>query len=383
MNISEKIKYVGVLDLITDLFDGQYLIPDGISYNSYVILDESCAVIDSVDARFSEEWLENVRQALAGRTPDYLVVQHMEPDHSGSIENFLNEYPTARLVASDKAFGMIKSFFGKDYRGVGIAVKDGDTLPLGTHTLRFIGAPMVHWPEVILSFEESEGVLFSADAFGRFGKPDAKAEWDTEARRYYIGIVGKYGVPVQTLLKKVAALDIKTIAPLHGPGLKEDLSRYISLYDTWSGYRPEREGAVIAYASIYGNTRAAAEELEGELKKRGVETVIYDLARCDKSKAIADAFRYDTLVLASATYNAGVFPPMREFISGLTERAYSSRRVALIENGSWAPSAAKVMRSMLEGQKDITFFDTSVKITSALSEESRASIIDLANEICK
>ena len=383
MNISEKIKYVGVLDLVTDLFEGQYLVPNGISYNSYVILDEKCAVIDSVDARFSGEWLKNVEEALAGRTPDYLVVQHMEPDHSGSIEDFLKVYPTARLVASDKAFGMIKSFFGKDCRGDGITVKDGDTLSLGTHTLKFIGAPMVHWPEVILSFEESEGVLFSADAFGRFGKPDEKAEWDDEARRYYIGIVGKYGVPVQTLLKKAAALDIKTIAPLHGPVLKENLGHYISLYNTWSGYRAESPGAVIAYASIYGNTRAAAEELERELKARGIETVIYDLSRCDKSKAIADAFRYDTLVLASATYNAGVFPPMREFLSGLTERGYSSRRVAIIENGSWAPAAAKVMRSMLECQKDITFFDTEVKITSALNDDSRASIINLANEIYK
>ena len=383
MDISANIKYVGVNDRVTDLFEGQYRVPNGISYNSYVIIDEKCAVIDSVDARFAKEWIENVKSILGARTPDYLVVQHMEPDHSGSIKEFLDTFGGAKIVSSDKAFGMMSSFFGCDFKTGGITVKEGDTLSLGTHTLSFIGAPMVHWPEVILSYEASERVLFSADGFGKFGTPDTDEPWEDEARRYYIGIVGKYGIPVQNLLKKASKLDINVIAPLHGPVLKENLAKYISLYDVWSSYRPEERGVVIAYASIYGNTRRAAELLKDTLLERGVKTEIYDLARCDMSEAIAAAFRYDTLVLASVTYNADVFPPMHAYMHGLVERGFSSRRVALMENGSWAPSAAKVMRTTLESCKNIEFTESCVKILSAVNDASIAEILALADEICK
>jgi len=383
MTISNDIKYIGVNDHAIDLFEGQYIVPNGMSYNSYVILDEKVAVMDTVDQNFTEEWLDNLRAALDGRKPDYLVVHHMEPDHSANIANFLAAYPGAVVVASARAFTMIKNFFGTDYADRRIVVNEGDTLPLGKHTLTFIAAPMIHWPEVIMTYDAAEKVLFSADAFGKFGALDVEEEWDCEARRYYIGIVGKYGAPVQTLLKKAANLDIQTICPLHGPVLTEDLGHYINLYDIWSSYRVESEGVVIAYTSIYGHTKAAVELLAKTLEEKGCpKVVVNDLARCDMAEAVEDAFRYGKLVLATTTYNGDIFPHMKEFIHHLTERGFCSRTVALMENGSWAPQAAKVMGKMLENSKSLTFTNTTVKLLSALSDDSRAQIAALAEELC-
>ena len=380
MNISENVVYIGVNDKKIDLFEGQYKVPNGISYNSYAIIDEKIAIMDSTDASFAEEWLENVKAALGERSPDFLIVQHMEPDHSANVFRFLKEYPCAKVVASSKAFAMMRGFFGTDFPDRQIVVKDGDTLSLGGTTLTFITAPMVHWPEVIMTYADSEKVLFSADAFGKFGALDKEDEWSDEARRYYVGIVGKYGAQVQNLLKKTVNLDIQTICPLHGPVLKENLGYYINLYKTWSSYSVEEEGVVIAYTSIYGNTRAAVMALANGLREAGIKNVaVYDLARCDMAEAVADAFRYSDLVLATTTYNADVFPQMREFINHLTERNYQNRRVSLIENGSWAPMAAKVMRGALEGCKSLTFTDTVVTINSALNESSTEQINALIN----
>ena len=385
MIIKDGIKYVGVTDREIDLFEGQYRTADGMTYNSYVILDEKTAVMDTVDARFFDEWLDSVKKALDGREPDYLVVHHMEPDHSANISRFISVYPKTRVVATAKAFSMMKGFFGDDYESQRLVVKEGDTLPLGSRTLTFVTAPMVHWPEVMLSYDSKEGVLFSADAFGKFGASLNEDEpWADEARRYYIGIVVKYGQQVQALLKKAAALEINTVCPLHGPILTKNISEYISLYDTWSSYRPECEGVVIAYTSVYGNTKKAALMLSDALLEKGAPRVeIFDLARCDMSEAVAAAFRYSALVLATTTYNGDIFPFMREFICHLTERGFKNRTVALIENGSWAPMAAKVIRSMLEEAKGLTFARTEVKIQSALSSESTAALLTLADELCE
>ena len=382
MEITKDIIYIGVNDHDIDLFEGQYAVPAGMAYNSYVIRDEKIAVMDTVDAHFGEQWLANLRDALDGRAPDYLVVQHMEPDHSANIAAFAQAYPDATIVASAKAFAMMKNFFGTDYADRRTVVGDGNTLPLGEHTLTFVTAPMVHWPEVIVTYDSRDKVLFSADGFGKFGALDTEEDWACEARRYYFGIVGKYGAQVQTLLRKASALDIAVICPLHGPVLTENLGYYLGLYNTWSSYTPESCGVLIAYTSVYGNTKAAAELLAERLRERGCEKVVLtDLARSDMAEAVEDAFRYDRLVLATTTYNAELFPFMREFISELTERGYRGRKVGLVENGSWAPMAAKVMRGMLEGCKDITFTDTTVRILSALSEESRAAIDAMADEL--
>ena len=381
--ITNDIKYVGVNDHEIDLFEGQYSVPNGMAYNSYAIIDEKTAIMDSVDIRFSAEWIDKIKSALGERTPDYLIIQHMEPDHSSSIMEFVKVFPDATIVASAKAFNMIKGFFGIDFADGRIVVGDGDKLSLGRHELTFITAPMVHWPEVIMTYDSTDRVLFSADAFGKFGALDAEEEWACEARRYYIGIVGKYGAQVQTILKKIAALDIDVICSLHGPVLSENLSYYINLYDVWSSYRPEASGVCIAYTSVYGNTKAAVELLAEELTKRGVKVAVSDLARCDMHEAVEDAFRYDRLVLATTTYNADVFPFMKEFINHLTERNYQNRLVAFIENGSWAPMATKVMKSMLEKSRNLTFANTEVKILSALNEESKAQIVALAKELVK
>ena len=383
MIITNDIKYVGVNDRKVDLFEGQYVVPDGISYNSYVILDDKIAVMDSVDVNFADEWLGNIKSVTDGKSPDYLVVQHMEPDHSSSIVKFKEAFPKATIVSSAKAFAMMNGFFGVDFAENRIVVGEGDTLSLGKHTLSFVTAPMVHWPEVIVTYDSTDKVLFSADGFGKFGALDVEDEWACEARRYYIGIVGKYGAQVQALLKKAANLDIEIICPLHGPVLNENLGYYIGLYDTWSSYRPETEGVCIAYTSIYGNTKKAAEMLASELEAKGVKVAISDLARCDIHEAVEDAFRYDRLVLASPTYNADVFPFMKEFINHLIERNYQNRRVAFIENGTWAPMATKVMKSMLEKSKNLTYLETEVKILSALNDESRAQIKALADELAK
>ena len=382
--ISEAIKYVGVNDRKIDLFEGQYIVPEGMSYNSYVILDDKIAVMDTVDVNFTSEWLENIARVLDGRSPDYLIIQHMEPDHSANIMNFLGEYPDVTVVASAKAFTMMKNFFGTDFADKRLVVGEGDCLSLGEHELTFITAPMVHWPEVILTYEKKEKVLFSADAFGKFGALDADEDWACEARRYYIGIVGKYGAQVQSLLKKAAALDIKTICPLHGPVLRDNLEYYIGLYDTWSSYRPEEEGIVISYTSVYGNTKAAVIKLAELLKDRGCpKVVVNDLARCDMAEAVEDAFRYSKMVLATTTYNGEIFPFMREFIHHLVERNYSNRTVAMIENGSWAPMAVKVMREMLAKSKNITFTENNVKIMSALGTDSLACLEVMADELCR
>ena len=382
MEITKDIIYIGVNDHDIDLFEGQYAVPAGMAYNSYVIKDEKIAVMDTVDAHFGEQWLANLRDTLDGRAPDYLVVQHMEPDHSANIAAFAQAYPDATIVASAKAFTMMKNFFGTDFAERRTVVGDGDTLPLGEHTLTFVTAPMVHWPEVIVTYDNRDKVLFSADGFGKFGALDTEEDWACEARRYYFGIVGKYGAQVQALLRKASALDIAVICPLHGPVLTENLGYYLGLYNTWSSYTPEICGVLIAYTSVYGNTKAAAELLAERLRERGCEKVVLtDLARSDMAEAVEDAFRYDRLVLATTTYNAELFPFMREFISELTERGYRGRKVGLVENGSWAPMAAKVMRGMLEGCKDITFTDTTVRILSALSEESRAAIDAMADEL--
>lgn len=384
MEITKDIIYIGVNDHKVDLFEGQYVVPNGMAYNSYVILDEKTAVMDTVDAHFGEEWLANLEQALGGRKPDYLVVQHMEPDHSANIAKFAEKYPEAQIVGNAKTFTMVKNFFGTDYADRRVVVKDGESLSLGAHELTFVFAPMVHWPEVMVTYDAKDKVLFSADGFGKFGALDVEEDWACEARRYYFGIVGKYGMQVQNLLKKAAALDIQIICPLHGPVLTENLGYYIGLYDTWSAYKPESEGVFVAYASVYGNTKAAAELLAEKLREKGCPKVtVADLAREDMAECVEDAFRYDTLVLASCTYNGGVFPPMREFILDLTERGYRNRRVALIENGSWAATAAKVMEKMLEGSKDITFAENRVSIKSALDAASTAQVEALANELTK
>ena len=384
MKITNDIKYVGVNDRKIDLFEGQYVVPNGISYNSYVIIDEKIAVMDTVDANFTHEWLDNIQNTLGAKKPDYLIIQHMEPDHSANIVNFLNAYPESKIVSSAKAFVMMKNFFGKDFSDKQVVVGEGDTLCLGKHTLTFVTAPMVHWPEVIVTYDSCDKVLFSADGFGKFGALDADEDWACEARRYYIGIVGKYGAQVQALLKKAAGLDIQTICPLHGPILTENLGYYLGLYNTWSSYQVEEEGIVIAYTSVYGNTKKAVMQLADKLKANGCpKVVVNDLARCDMAEAVEDAFRYSKLVLATTTYNAEIFPFMREFINHLTERNYSNRTVAFIENGSWAPMATKVMKGMLEKSKNLTYAENTVKILSALNEESTNQLNALAEELCR
>ena len=383
MTITNDIRYIGVNDHKVDLFEGQYVVPNGMSYNSYAILDEKVAIMDTVDQNFTEQWLGNIETALEGRKPDYLVVHHMEPDHSANIHKFLTAYPEAIVVSSAKAFTMMKQFFGTDYADRHVVVGEGSTLCLGKHTLTFVTAPMVHWPEVIVSYDSCDKVLFSADGFGKFGALDVEEEWADEARRYYIGIVGKYGAQTQALLKKAAGLDIAIICPLHGPVLTENLGYYINLYDIWSSYRPEDEGVLIAYTSIYGHTKAAVELLAQKLAEKGCPKVtVADLARDDMAAAVEDAFRYSKLVLATTTYNGDVFPFMKEFIHHLTERNYQNRTVAIMENGSWAPVAGKVMAKMLEGSKNLTYTENSVKIFSALSDESRAQVEALAEELC-
>ncbi len=382
--ISKAIKYVGVNDRNIDLFEGQYDVPNGMAYNSYVILDDKIAVMDTVDAAFTHEWLDNLAATLGNRKPNYLVIQHMEPDHSANILNFTKAYPDATVVSSEKAFRMMQNFFGVDFAENRIVVGEGDSLSLGVHELHFVTAPMVHWPEVIVTYESTEKVLFSADGFGKFGALDADEDWACEARRYYFGIVGKYGAQVQSLLKKASALDIQTICPLHGPILKENLGYYLGLYNTWSSYQPEEEGIVIAYTSVYGNTKKAVLKLADELRSKGCpKVVVNDLARCDMAEAVEDAFRYSKLVLATTTYNADIFPFMREFIEHLTERNYSNRTVAFIENGSWAPLAAKVMHEMLSKSKNITFAENTVKIMSALNADSNSQLEALSNELCR
>ena len=384
MFITNDIRYVGVNDHQVDLFEGQYKVPGGMAYNSYVILDEKIAIMDTVDKNFTHEWLDNIQSVLGGRKPDYLVVQHMEPDHAANVGTFMKLYPETTIVSSAKAFNMMGPFFGTCYEDRRIVVGEGDTLSLGKHTLAFVAAPMVHWPEVIVTYDVLDKVLFSADGFGKFGALDVDEPWDDEARRYYIGIVGKYGAQVQALLKKAATLDIQTICPLHGPVLKENLGHYIRLYDLWSGYTVETEGVVIAYTSVYGNTKAAVEKLADKLRANGCpKVIVHDLARCDMAQAVADAFRYSKLVLATTTYNADVFPFMKEFIHHLTERNFRNRTVALMENGSWAPLAAKVMRKMLEECKNLTFTETTVRILSALNETSAKQVDALANELSK
>ena len=384
INLTDTIRYVGVDDKQIKLFEGQYKVPNGISYNSYVIMDDKIAVMDSVDAAYTDEWLHNLEAALMGRKPDYLIVQHMEPDHSGSIRGFANAYPEAAVVSSDKAFVMMKNFFGDDYADRRMVVGEGGTLSLGMHSLTFLTAPMVHWPEVMVTYDVYDKVLFSADGFGKFGALDTDEPWEDEARRYYIGIVGKYGAQVQKLLQKASALDIRMICPLHGPTLSENLAHYLGLYGTWSSYAPEEEGITIAYTSVYGNTRKAVNALAERLRAGGApRVVVYDLAVCDMAQAVADAFRYSRLVLATTTYNGDIFPFMREFIDHLTERGFTNRTVALIENGSWAPLAAKVMRTKLEKCKNLTFAETPVRILSALNEESTAALGALCDELCR
>lgn len=382
MKITNDIKYIGVNDHKIDLFEGQYAVPNGMAYNSYAIIDEKIAIMDSVDAGFTQEWLDNIQNVLDGRTPDYLIVQHMEPDHSANIVSFVAAYPDAKIVASAKAFAMMKNFFGTDYPDKQIAVGEGDSLSLGKHNLTFITAPMVHWPEVIVTYDSTDKVLFSADGFGKFGALDVDEPWADEARRYYIGIVGKYGAPVQALLKKAAALDVQMICPLHGPVLNKNLGYYFNLYNTWSGYQPEEEGIVIAYTSVYGNTKKAVMQFAEKLEAKGNQkVVIHDLARGDMAAAVGDAFRYSKLVLATTTYNGDIFPFMREFIEQLKERNFCNRKVALIENGSWAPTAAKIMTGMFEKSKNVTFAENTVKILSALNEESIAQLDALVEEL--
>ena len=384
MFITNDIKYVGVNDHDVDLFEGQYVVPNGMAYNSYVIMDEKVAVMDTVDARFKHEWLDQIGALLGDRQPDYLIIQHMEPDHSANIANFMQLYTETTIVSSAKAFTMMKQFFGTDFADRCIVIKEGDTLSLGKHTLAFVAAPMVHWPEVMVTYDTCDKVLFSADGFGKFGALDVEEDWACEARRYYIGIVGKYGTQVQTLLNNAAGLAIQTICPLHGPLLKENLGYYLGLYNTWSSYEAESEGIVIAYTSVYGNTKKAVTTLADMLREKGCpKVVVHDLARTDMAEAVEDAFRYNKLVLATTTYNAGIFPFMRDFIEHLTERNYQNRTVALIENGSWAPMATKVMTKMFEGSKKLTFTDTNVRIMSALNDESSAQLEALADELCR
>lgn len=388
MEISEMVKYVGVNDHQVDLFEGQYKVPNGMAYNSYVILDEKTAVMDTVDAAFSEEWLQNIEKVLKGRKPDYLVIQHMEPDHSASIPAFLQKYPDVTVVSTAMSFKFMEQFFPEYYTNTGkgpekIIAANGGELPLGRHTLHFVYAPMVHWPEVMMTYESAEKILFAADGFGKFGALDVEEDWLREARRYYIGIVGKYGAQVQAVLKKAATLDIQTICSLHGPVLKENLGFYLKKYDEWSSYRPEEKGVVVAYASVYGNTRKAAEYLAERLTEKGQKVILHDLARCDKAEAIGDAFCYDRLVLAGITYNGDLFPCMRAYIEGLTERSYQNRKVAIIENGTWAPMADKLIRGMFEKSKDITYAETKVCIRSAMNEQNRQEIDRLAEELAE
>ena len=384
MKVTNDIKYIGVNDHNIDLFEGQYVVPNGMAYNSYAILDDKIAIMDTVDQNFTHEWLDNVQNALGKRQPDYLIIQHMEPDHSANIMNFVKAYPNVTIVASQRAFQMMKNFFGTDFEGRRLVVGEGSTLSLGKHNLTFVTAPMVHWPEVIVTYDSTDKVLFSADGFGKFGALDVEENWACEARRYYIGIVGKYGVQVQHLLKKASNLDIEIICPLHGPVLKENLGYYLNLYNTWSSYQPEEEGIVIAYTSVYGNTKKAVMLLEEKLKANGCpKVVVNDLARCDMAEAVEDAFRYSKIVFATTTYNAEIFPFMREFINHLTERNFMNRTVAFIENGSWAPMATKVMKGLLEKSKNLNYAENTVKIISALNEESTAQVEALANELCK
>ena len=383
MFITNDIKYIGVNDHQVDLFEGQYVVPNGMSYNSYVILDEKVAVMDTVDQYFGDEWLANLEAALEGRKPDYLVIHHMEPDHSANIANFLEHYPETVIVSSAKAFTMVKQFFGYDYADRRIVVGEGDTLSLGKHVLSFVTAPMVHWPEVIMAYDLTDKILFSADAFGKFGALDVEDEWDCEARRYYIGIVGKYGAQVQALLKKAAGLEINMICPLHGPVLKENLGHYINLYDIWSSYRVESDGILIAYTSIYGHTKKAVDLLAQKLEAKGQKVTVADLARDDMAEAVEDAFRYGKLVLATTTYNGDMFPFMKDFINHLTERNFQNRTVAFIENGSWAPVAGKFMKKMLENSKNLTFTEATVKIFSAMNDKNVEEIDALVEELCK
>lgn len=383
MEITKDIHYIGVNDRDIDLFEGQFIVENGMAYNSYVIMDDKIAVMDTVESDFGGEWLQNLQNILGTRTPDYLVVQHMEPDHSSNIDIFAKTYPEAVILASAPAFTMMRQFFGTDYADRQQIIKEGDTLSLGTHTLQFIAAPMVHWPEVMVTYDSHDKVLFSADGFGKFGTLDTDEDWACEARRYYFGIVGRFGMQVQNLLKKAAALDIQTICPLHGPVLKENLEYYVNLYQTWSSYGVESEGVMIAYTSVYGNTKAAAGLLAEKLTEKGCpKVVVADLAREDMAECVEDAFRYGKLVLATTTYNAGIFPYMREFIDELVERNYQNRMISLMENGSWAPMAAKTMRAKLENCKDITFAETAVQIRSAMSDENKAQIEALAAELC-
>ena len=384
MTITNDIRYIGVNDHDIDLFEGQYIVPEGMAYNSYVIIDEKIAVMDTVSADFGEEWLANLENVLAGRKPDYLIIHHMEPDHSANIDKFISAYPEAAVVGNAKTFEMIDQFFGSGLCKNKLAVKNGDTLSLGRHELTFLFAPMVHWPEVMMSYDGADKALFSADAFGKFGALDCQdKEWDCEARRYYMGIVGKYGMQVQAVLKKAAALDIKMICPLHGPVLTGDLSHYMSLYDIWSSYGVESDGVCIAYTSVYGNTKRAAELLAKKLEERGCKAAISDLARCDMAEAVEDAFRYGKLVLATTTYNADIFPFMRQFIDHLTERGYQNRTIGFIENGTWAPAAAKIMKAMFEKSKNINYIDTTVTLRSAMTEENAEAIERMAEELCR
>ena len=382
MTITNDIKYVGVNDHEVDLFEGQYVVPNGMAYNSYVVMDEKIAVFDTVDARFTHEWLDNIQNATGGRTPDYLIVQHMEPDHSANIANFMKAYPDTKIVSSTKAFAMMNQFFGTDFADRQVVVKEGDTLSLGKHELAFVAAPMVHWPEVIVTYDSCDKVLFSADGFGKFGALDVEEDWACEARRYYIGIVGKYGMQVQALLKKAAELDIQKICPLHGPVLTEDLGYYLNLYNIWSSYGVESEGVMIAYTSVYGHTKAAAKLLAELLEKKGCpKVVLTDLAREDMAEAVEDAFRYGKLVLATTTYNMDIFPFMKQFIEHLTERNFQNRTIAVIENGSWAPAAARTIKKMLENSQNITYTETAVTIKSALTEENKAELDKLVDEL--
>ena len=384
MTITNDIRYIGVNDHDIDLFEGQYIVPEGMAYNSYVIIDEKIAVMDTVSADFGEEWLANLENVLAGRKPDYLIIHHMEPDHSANIDKFISAYPEAAVVGNAKTFEMIDQFFGSGLCKNRLAVKNGEMLSLGRHELTFLFAPMVHWPEVMMSYDGADKALFSADAFGKFGALDCQdKEWDCEARRYYTGIVGKYGMQVQAVLKKAAALDIKMICPLHGPVLTGDLSHYMSLYDTWSSYGVESEGVCIAYTSVYGNTKRAAELLAKKLEERGCKAAISDLARCDMAEAVEDAFRYGKLVLATTTYNADIFPFMRQFIDLLTERNYQNRTLGFIENGTWAPAAAKIMKAMFERSKNINYIDTTVTLRSAMTDENAEAIDRMAEELCR
>lgn len=384
MKITDKIFYIGVNDYDIDLFEGQYKVENGMAYNSHIILDDKIAITDTVDKVCAQQWFDNINEVLGEKQPDYLIIHHMEPDHSANIDKFMNKYPNAKIVASSNAFVMMKQFFATDYADRQVVVGEGDTLELGSHKLTFITAPMVHWPEVILSYESYSKTLFSADAFGKFGTTDADEEWDCEARRYYFGIVGKYGAQVQALLKKAANLEIQRICPLHGPVLTDNLSHYIGLYNTWSSYQAESKGVMIAYTSVYGNTEKAVKLLEQQLKMKGCPKVaVANLARDDMAEAVEDAFRYDKLVLATTTYNAGIFPFMLEFINHLIERNYQNRTIGIIENGSWAPMAAKTIKSMLEKSKNLTYTDTHISIKSAVSGENIQQITDLANELCK